>query len=102
MDFFGTYVYPAVLLLFGGLAGETGGRLWQRYRHIRAETILDGLKELATQYECAGWIQSGADRVAKREEVFAGHRGGGPSSFHYRYRCKTLARGIVALPFWAI
>ena len=82
-EIFATYIYPVIIMLGGGLLGAVGTSWYGRYRKHRAETIPEGLRELITQYECAGWIKSYENpidkdrdkeieraRVQKKREIF--------------------------------
>src|SRR5437868_5077571 len=75
MDFFGIYVYPAILIIVGALIGGPVGvfatRRWARHRQQQADAIPEGLRKLATQYECAQWIENQDKRVARKGEIFA-------------------------------
>jgi hypothetical protein len=74
MDPFGTYGYPLILIIIGAILGGPLGAFgilnWTRYREYRANSIPEGLRELATRYECADWIEDTKQRVARKNEIF--------------------------------
>jgi hypothetical protein len=67
MEIFGTYIWPVLLMVF---SGAVAAAIIQGWRSWRAETIPEGLRELATQYECANWIENNDTRVKRKGKLF--------------------------------